>query len=535
MTEGPSNPTTGVAPGGFVSIVGAGPGDPQLVTLAARDRLERADVVIADYLANPALLLHCRADAEVVQRRRGPRSDTPLPAGLVPLTQAGINALMLEHAEAGRHVVRLKGGDPCMFGRGAEEAQHLAAHGIAFELVPGVSSPIAAPESAGIPVTHRAHTPAVTFVSGFEAYDKAGLAVAWTHLARSAGTIVLMMSVGNLRDNARRLVEAGRDASTPAAMVRWGTRGIQRTVTATLADIADEVEAAGIRAPAVLVVGDVVSLRQTLQPLTAGRLEGCRVAVTRSVAQGQSLVAALARHGADAVPIPCLAIEPRPDPAALDQALRRLAADLDGVIISSPNGASALADGLLDAGLDLRALAGKKIAVVGKATARACRAHGLVADVVPDTPRAEGLLEALREAGTLGARWLWVRADEARAVLPTAIAQAGGSCDEVVGYRAVRPAVPALLLTSLLAAPEGEGLDAVCFASGKTARHFLETCREGLGEEATGRILAEAKVIALGPVTAAALAELGMTVAQVADAPTDAAMLDAVARALGRD
>jgi len=514
-------------PTGFVSIVGAGPGSPDLITLAARDRLERADVVIADYLANPALLLWCRPDAIILQRRRGPRSEQPLPEGLLPLRQSAVNEAIVAHARQGRSVVRLKGGDPCMFGRGAEEAAVLAEAGIAYELIPGVSSPIAAPQAAGIPVTHRDFTPAVTFVSGFEAYDKAGLHVAWEHLARSAGTIVVMMSVGNARDNAAKLVAAGRSSDTPAAMVRWGTRGIQRTVVGTLADIGDKIEQAGIRAPAVLVVGEVVSLRQQLAWIETRPLFGRRIAVTRSIRQGAPLRRLLGEHGADVVPIPCLAVEPPADITGLHDALGRVATDFDGMILTSPNGVHATFDALAGAGLDVRTFAGKTIAVIGEATARACKARGVVPDVVPTAPRSEGLVAAL--SGRLNQRWLLPRADEARDVLPKAVVAAGGSCELVVAYRAVRPTVPYLLVQSVLPANEGgEGLDVVCFASGKTARHWLETLTETLGADATQTVLAAAKVVSLGPVTTAALESMSIVVDATAAEPTDAAMVAAV-------
>ena len=518
---------------GLVSIVGAGPGDPELITLAARDRLQRAEVVIADYLANPALLLWCPPGCEIIQRRRGPRSDSPLPAGQSALRQPAVNEAMLSHARAGRRVVRLKGGDPWMFGRGAEEAEVLAAAGIAYEVIPGVSSPIAAPGAAGIPVTHRDHTPAVTFVSGFEAYDKAGLHVQWQHLARSAGTIVVMMSVGNARANAQRLVDAGRKADTPAAVVRWGTRGIQQTVVGTLSDIGDRIEAEGIRPPAVLVVGDVVSVRQRIAWVEKRALFGRRIAVTRSIAQGQPLRRALHEQGADVIPIPCLSIEPPTDPAALHDALRRIATDFDGIILSSPNGVRATFSAIIEAGLDLRVLAGKRIAVVGAATARACTEFGLSPDIIPEQARAEGLLDALGD--TLSERWLLPRADEGRDVVPRGIRGAGGSCEVVVAYRAVRPSVPAMLVESLVPPQDGgEGLDAICFASGKTARHFLETTRELLGTTVAAAVLERAKVVSLGPVTTAALDKLGISADATASEPTDAAMTRAVCEVLAR-
>lgn len=515
---------------GMVSIVGGGPWDPELLTLAGRRRLERADVVIADYLANPALLVHCPPHARVYQRTAGPRGYRPATEG--PLRQPEIQRLMIEHARAGRRVVRLKGGDPCMFGRGGEEAQALREAGIPYELIPGVSAPIAAPEAAGIPVTHRHFTPAVTFVSGWEAYEKSGQQVAWEHLAKSAGTIVLMMSIRNARANAERLVAAGRSADTPAAIVRWGTRGIQHTVVGTLGDIADRIEAEGVRPPAVLVVGEVVGLRQEIQWMEQRPLFGRRIVVTRSAEQSTDLVMSLSAQGADAVVFPCLAVVPPEDPAAVVDAIGRLD-EHDGVILSSPNGVRAFFDALDGADLDARALAGTTVAAIGSGTAAACRTRGVIADLVPERARAEGLVNALREQGWLSRRWLHVRADEGRALLGEAIEAAGGRYSLVVGYRTVRPEVPPRLLLSMRAPDDGgEGFDAVIFASGRAARHFLETLGEELGPELARERLAAARVVCLGPVTAAAVEALGVRVDATADAPTDEAMLEAVCRVL---
>jgi uroporphyrinogen III methyltransferase/synthase len=517
---------------GFVSLVGAGPWDPELLTLAARDRLARADVVIVDYLVNPAVLIHCRADVQVVQRVRGPHGN----ASAMELDQDRVNELLVEHAKAGRYVVRLKGGDPMMFGRGAEEAQHLVQHGVKFEFVPGVSSPIAAPEAAGIPITHRDHTPSVSFVSGYEAYEKAGLAVAWEHLARSAGTLVLMMSVRHARTNAEQLVAAGRSASTPAAVVRWGTRGIQQTVVGTLADIADRIEAAQIRPPAVMVVGDVVLLRQQIAWLEQRPLFGRRVVVTRAARQSGGLVNLLAAEGADAVAFPCLDFVPAPpdQQAALDRALLELDR-FCGVIVSSPNGADALLDALVRLDLDARCLAGKQLAAIGTGTGERLREQGLRADIVPRSARAEGLVEALRERGLLTGTWLQIRADEGRELLGHAIAKAGGQLELVVGYQTIRPAVSPLLLDSLRPVDaDGEGYDAICFASGRTARHFLETTGEAFGQATALEWLQRAKVVAIGPVTADAIAELGVRVDAVAAEQSEAGLLAAVLATLAR-
>jgi uroporphyrinogen III methyltransferase/synthase len=517
---------------GFVSLVGAGPWDPELLTLAARDRLARADVVIVDYLVNPAVLIHCRPDVEVVQRVRGPHGGT----SESELVQDRINALLVEHAQAGRRVVRLKGGDPMMFGRGAEEAQHLVQHGVKFEFVPGVSSPIAAPEAAGIPITHRDHTPSVSFVSGYEAYEKAGLAVAWEHLARSAGTLVLMMSVRHARANAEQLVAAGRSASTPAAVVRWGTRGIQQTVVGTLADIAGRIEAAAIRPPAVMIVGDVVELREQIAWLEKRPLFGRRVVVTRAARQSGGLVSLLAAEGADAVAFPCLDfVPPTPEQrAALERALLELE-QFCGVIVSSPNGADALLDALARLDLDTRSLAGKQLAAIGTGTAERLREHGLRADIIPHHARAEGLIDVLRERGLLDGNWLQIRADEGRDLLGKALSQVGGRLELVVGYQTIRPTVSPLLLDSLRPVEAGgEGYDAICFASGRTARHFLETTGEAFGEANALEWTQRAKIVAIGPVTADAIAQLGVRVDAVAEQQSEAGLLAAVLATLAR-
>ncbi len=510
---------------GFVSLVGAGPWDPQLLTLAGRDRLARADVVIADYLVNPALLLHCRPNTEIHQRSAGPR-------GGVDLDQSATNALMVARARAGARVVRLKGGDPCMFGRAGEEAQALARAGVAFEMIPGVSSPIAAPECAGIPVTHRDFTPAVTFVSGWEAYDKAGLAVAWEHLARSAGTLVLMMGVHNARENTARLIDAGRDPTTPAAAIRWGTRGIQRTLVGTLANIADQIAAAGLRAPAILVVGEVVRLREELAWFERRPLFGKRVVVTRVQSANNALADHLAELGADVVPFPTVSIAPPRDREAFDRALAGIG-DHDGVIVTSSAGVDAMATGLARLGLDARALAGRRLAVVGAATAAACERVGLRADVIGTPATSEGLVQTLADLGLLSQRWLHVRAEQGRDVLGTAIAAAGGRYVLAVAYRSESAVVPEPLIRSLRSrADGGEGIDGVCFASGQAARNFLAIVGQAFGPANAHSLLAAARIAVLGPVTADAVRGLGLPVHAIATSANELALADAMRDAL---
>lgn len=505
------------APGvtGFVSLVGAGPWDPELMTLAAVRRVSHADVIIADYLVNPLVFSHARADALIIQREAGPKT--------AQLQQARLNDLMVEHATSGAYVVRLKGGDPMMFGRGAEEASHLEAHGIGFEFVPGVSSPIAAPECAGIPVTHRDHTPSVSFVSGYEAYDKAGLQVAWDHLAQSAGTLVLMMSVKNCRENAARLIAAGRKPDTPAAIVRWGSRGIQQCVESRLDGIADAIDSAKIRPPAVLVVGDVVRARSELARRELRPLHGRRVAITRTCEAARELSSHLNLLGADVVSIPSSRFELRPHRDELAKALLN-ADQYDGIIFASARALEASCEALLANSADLRKFAHAKLVAVGQATARALRSRGVAADLVPQTAHSEGIVEALNASGWVSQRWLHPRADRSRASLGTGISENGGQYLPVTAYSAHGEPITEIQLRSI----DSEGLDAVCFASGRSARHHFDALAAHWGEEPTRTYLNARILVALGPVTAQAMTDLGLQVRATATDASNAGMVEAL-------
>ncbi|MCH9687882.1 MAG: uroporphyrinogen-III synthase, partial [Deltaproteobacteria bacterium] len=319
----------------------------------------------------------------------------------------------------------------------------------------------------------------------------------------------------------------------PAAIVRWGTRGIQRTVVGRLDDIADRIEREGIRPPAVLVVGQVVELREQLAWVEQRPLFGQRIVVTRSAEQAAGLVLDLSSCGADAVVFPCLGVAPPEDPAALARAVASIG-EHDGLILSSPNGVRAFFDALDQAGLDVRSLAGRHVAVIGSGTATACIARGLRPDLVPDRARAEGLIDALASEGRLSARWLHVRADEGRGLLGKAIVEAGGHYTLAIGYRTTRPQVSARLLASLRPpADGGEGFDAVALASGKAARHLLQTLGEAWGEAEARARLDAATIVCRGPVTRAAVETLGVRVDATATAPTDEAVAEALRAALG--
>jgi uroporphyrinogen III methyltransferase/synthase len=478
---------------GIVHLVGAGPGDPGLVTLRAAELIAGADVILHDRLVPAEALARARADAALVyvgKEGGGPQ-----------MAQEEINRLLLEHARAGRRVVRLKGGDPFVFGRGGEEALVLREAGIPVEVVPGVTAGVAAPAYAGIPVTHRDHASAVAFVTGHEDPDKPDSAIDWAALARFPGTLVFYMGVRSLPRIAERLVAEGRPASEPVAVVERGTLPGQRTVLATLADIADRAAGEGIRAPAITLVGEVAALRERLAWIEARPLHGRTVAVTRARAQASDLAARLRELGADVVEAPAIRVRPLdaalPDPAGFDL-----------VCVTSPNGAELLLDRLRDA----RALAGVTVAAIGPGTARALRARGIEPDVVPARAVAEGLVEAL--ADTPVERALIVRAAEGRTVLREALAARGATVEEALLYETVaEPLDPD-------ARAAAAGADYLLFASGSAVRFFAAAA----GADA----LRGPRIASIGPATSAELRAAGVEPALEADPHTPDGLIAAL-------
>jgi uroporphyrinogen III methyltransferase/synthase len=468
----------GGAAGGKAYLVGAGPGDPGLLTLRAAEVLGAADVVLHDKLIPRTALDLVREGAEVI--------DVGKIGGGEQVPQEETTRLLIERVRAGRQVVRLKGGDPFVFGRGGEEALALREAGLDFEVVPGVTAGIAAPAYAGMPVTQRGMASAVAFVTGHEDPAKGtGAApssqIDWPALAAFPGTLVFYMGVRQLPRIAEQLVAGGRSPEEPAAVVQQGTLPGQRTVLATLGTIATAAAEAGVRPPSITVVGPVAALHSELEWLPAARpLSGVRVAVTRARAQASGLAARLRALGAEVVEAPAIRIEPLdahlPDPA-----------DYDVVCVTSPNGAEQLLARVRDA----RALAGPVVAAVGPGTARALRERGVEPDVVPERAIAEALGEAL--AGVPVRRVLVVGAEETRDVLPNALRERGAEVAEVALYRTVREPLDEEQRAAAL------GADYLTFASGSAARFF---------HEAAGT-LAGPRLVSIGPVTTAALRELG--------------------------
>jgi uroporphyrinogen III methyltransferase / synthase len=479
----------------MVYLVGAGPGDPGLITVKGLARLRRADVVVYDQLASPELLKEAPASAELVYVGKK--------AGDHAVPQGGINELLVQRARAGLMVVRLKGGDPFVFGRGGEEAEELAAAGIPFEIVPGVTSAIAAPAYAGIPVTHRRFTTLVTFVTGHEDPTKEASTIPWAALGQNPGTLVFLMGVKNLAENCRRLVDAGRAPETPAAVIQSGTTLTQRTVVGTLATIAERAGEFGIKPPAVLVVGGVVELADTLRWWENRPLWGKTVVVTRSREQASRLVDLLNAAGARCLEVPTIEMAPPADFAPLDAALEHLAR-YDWVIFTSANGVNAFMERLFHKGLDVRALGCARLAVIGPATAQALREYSLVAEVVPDTFQAEGLLEVLEPKLLGGTRILLARAEQARDVLPDGLTELGVKLDVVPVYRALPPAsVPPEAAEVLL---QGK-VDLLTFTSSSTVHNFGGL----IGQERFQELAAQAPVASIGPITTATLKEYGIT------------------------
>lgn len=498
---------------GTVYLVGAGPGDPKLLTLRGKECLEQADVVLYDYLANEALLQHVSPQAERVyvgRRGRGQYRD-----------QAEINRLLIDHAQAGKRVVRLKGGDPFVFGRGGEEAEAVAAAGLEFEVVPGVTAAVAAPAYAGIPVTHRTMASTVTFVTGHEDPTKDRSGVEWRRLATVHGTLVFLMGMTNLPKIVQCLQAEGKEGTTPVALIRWGTRASQRTVVGSLDDIVTKAAAAHMEPPTVIVVGEVVRLREQLSWFERRPLFGKRILVTRPKPQAPEFSDLIAAQGGEPVECPTIEIAPPEDRAPLDRALARLAT-YNWLIFTSVNGVAPFMTRLLETQRDVRALSGLTICCIGPRTAEALAAYGLRADLIPEQFQAEGILEMLAARQMRGARVLIPRALVARELLPDQLRAQGADVDVVPVYRTVRPAVATDRLMEQL---RTGGIDVISFTSSSTVRNFVELFPT---KEALVRSVGTTTVACIGPITAGTAREAGLTVQVMAGQNTVPALADAI-------
>ncbi|MGZ8422443.1 MAG: uroporphyrinogen-III C-methyltransferase [Nitrospira sp.] len=498
---------------GIVYLVGAGPGDPKLLTLRGKECLEQADVVLYDYLANEALLGHVSPRAErlyVGRRGRGQYRD-----------QAEINRLLIDHAQAGKRVVRLKGGDPFVFGRGGEEAEAVAAAGLEFEVVPGVTAAVAAPAYAGIPVTHRTLASTVTFVTGHEDPTKDRSVVEWPRLATAHGTLVFLMGMTNLPKIVQCLRAEGKDGSTPAAVIRWGTRASQQTVVGTLDDIVEKATAAHMDPPTVIVIGEVVRLREQLNWFECRPLFGKRILVTRPKLQAPAFSDLITAAGGEAVECPTIEIVPPEDWGPLNRALERLST-YNWLIFTSVNGIAPFMTRLMESQRDVRALAGLTMCCIGPRTAEALSAYGLRADVIPEQFQAEGILEALDGRPVRGMNVLIPRALVAREILPEQLRTRGATVDVVPVYRTIRPAVATDRLREQL---RTRAIDIISFTSSSTVRNFVELFAS---REEMLQLVGESTVACIGPITAATAREVGLTVHVMASQNTIPALADAI-------
>jgi uroporphyrinogen III methyltransferase/synthase len=501
---------------GKVYLVGAGPGDPGLISLRAVECLQRADVVLYDGLVNPLVLQHAHVRCE-----RTCRSSSP--DGRI-LKQDEINERLVEAAKAGNTVVRLKGGDPFIFGRGSEEAAYLRKHGIEYEIVPGITAAVAAGEYAGLSLTHRDHASMVTFVTGHESPDKSDSALDYDLLAKLPGTLVFYMGLHRLPKIAASLIGHGKSASTPTAVISRATTPLQRTVTASLAEIADEVASAQLIAPSLIIVGECVRQRDELAWFEQRPLFGLRIGITRPEAQAAPQISRAIELGAQPVLMPLIDIRVTTDTGPLDAALERLD-EFDWLVFTSANGVDAFFKRLWDTGRDARSLGKIRCAAIGPSTADALAEFRVRADLVPDEYRAEALAAALVPQ-VAGKRILWPRANRGRDVLPNELTAAGATVEQVVVYENVDSvALPANVLTAI----ESEQLDWIALSSPSIARSFAEK----LPDELRSKLGTTTKLATISPVTSQAATEADLPVSAEATTFTWDGIFDAIQKAVG--
>ncbi len=481
---------------GKVCLVGAGPGDPELITARGLRRLREADVVLYDALVHPDQLEVVKPGCELIFV--GKR------AGRVSERQAEINRKLVRSASEGKLVVRLKGGDPYLFGRGSEEAELLASKGIPFEVVPGVPSPLAATAYAGLSLTHRELASSVAYVTATESVEKDRTGHDWSKLATATQTLVIFMGMRKLDSLMELLIQNGRPADTPVAVVQWASLPKQRTVVGTLADIHERASEAGLGLPALTIVGEVVRLRETLRWFDAKPMFGKRALVTRAAHQAGSLARLLREEGAQPIVAPTIRVVPPSDPSALRKAVAR-AAKYDWVLFTSSNTVDAVFGALSDAGLDTRALDGVKVCAIGAKTREALRARSVTADLVPEDSRAEGVVAALRPLLGEGAQILLPRAEIGREILPVSLREAGAEVDVVAAYRNLPPEPEQAERIRSLVDPKE--IDLVLFTSSSTVRHLIEV----LGDAAVEQ-LNELDLFSIGPVTTQTAARLGLRI-----------------------
>jgi uroporphyrinogen III methyltransferase / synthase len=497
---------------GKVYLVGAGPGDPGLITQKGRACIEAAEVIVYDYLAAEALLSYARENAEIIYAGKK--------AGDHTLSQSRINDLLVEKAKQGFTVTRLKGGDPFLFGRGGEEIEALSAVGIDFEVVPGVTSASAAPAYAGIPLTHRKFASCVTLVTGHEDPAKETSSINWKALAQTGGTLVFLMGVKNLPAITDRLLRNGMPANTPAAIIHRGTTPSQKTIAGTLETISEKAATAGLTPPCVIVVGEVVSLRKRMKWFEDRPLFGKKVLVTRARSQASDMVERLTALGAECVEFPAIRVVKAVDDSALDAAIDQISA-YNWLIFTSVNGVDFFFKRLYEKGKDSRALGGIKTAAIGPATEMRLLSFGVKSDIVPDSYKAEDLIEAFKPQPMAGKRVLLPRASGARPVLPEALTQMGACVNEIPVYNTVSEDGQSEQMLDLL---QSRKIDVITFTSSSTVTNLKTLIPADRFED----LVKNVTIAAIGPITAATARENGFPVHIIAQEYTIAGLCAAI-------
>lgn len=480
----------------MVYLVGSGPGDPGLITLRGMECLRQAEVVVYDYLANEQLLNHAPEAAERIYAGKiGGRHNQG---------QDEINALLVRKGSEGKIVVRLKGGDPFVFGRGGEECEALREAGIPFQVVPGVTAAVGAAAYAGIPLTHREYTASVTLVAGQEGKDKDESNIDWERLSHGNGTVVFYMGVTTLRRNMERMIQHGKSPETPVALVRWGTTPKQQVLIGTLADIADRAEKSAFKPPAVTVVGDVVRLRDRLAWFDDRPLFGKRLMVTRAAAQAGEFATMLSNRGAAVIECPTIRLIEPEQWEPLDDTLRNIAT-YDWVVLTSVNAVRCFFRRLDTLGQDARSLAGCRVCAVGPKTAEAIRGCGITPDLIPTDYKAEGVVAELSKLDISGKKILFPRADRAREAIPCELRNRGAQVDAPIAYRTV---LPDRLPPEAVFALEKRSVDCITFTSSSTVQNLASM----LGEDRMLDMLKGVAIASIGPVTSRSCRALGLRV-----------------------
>ena len=480
----------------YVYLVGAGPGDPGLITVKGMECIKEADVVVYDRLVNPSLLNYASKDAELIYVGKSPERHT--------LHQEEINSLLVAKALEDKVVTRLKGGDSFVFGRGGEEALELVKNNISFEIVPGITSAIAVPAYAGIPVTHRGLTSNVAFITGNEDPTKEDTDIDWAKISTGVGTLVFLMGMANLPKIVEKLIENGRPSGTPVALIRWGTLPEQTTLTATLKDIVQKAEEQKFKNPAIIIVGEVVSLREQLKWVEKKPLWGKRVLVTRSREQASVFSKMIQDLGGQPIEFPTIDIIPPEDYTPLDKAISTVE-NFDWIIFTSINGVQAFYERLLLKKMDFRRLKDVRICAVGPKTKEELEKYGLIVDYVPGEYRAEIIIEKMQGENLKDKKILLPRADIARKILPEALKTLGADVHEVIAYQTVKGSGGAFDVRDLL---EDKKINIITFTSSSTVKNFV-----GMFDKSElSELLQGVKLASIGPITTQTAVDLGLSI-----------------------